>query len=291
MNNAVYFCAVTIAELQSVYQQQLTPLYDEREARAITRLVLEKVLELNATKLSFERFRILTAPQQDTLLQLLERLKTNEPPQYVLGEADFCGLEFKVNEQVLIPRPETEELVHWILAEAGATNLPLRILDIGTGSGCIPVSLSAKLPHAVVEGVDVSEGALEVAKANNELNKAAVNFYKLNILEQQPVGTYNIIVSNPPYIPEQERNSLENNVVQFEPHLALFSYDEDGLTFYKRIAEVAFGSLTKGGKLFFEIHKDKAEPVKQLMQQAGFTNVEIHKDLSGHDRMVMGVKP
>jgi release factor glutamine methyltransferase len=291
LNNAVYFCAVTIADLQSIYQQQLTPLYDEREARAITRLVLEKVLELNATKLSFERFRILTAPQQEKLLQLLERLKTNEPPQYVLGEADFCGLKFKVNEQVLIPRPETEELVHWILAEAEVMKTPLRILDIGTGSGCMPVSLAVKLPNAEVEGVDVSEGALEIAKANNGLNKTAVNFYKLNILEEQPEDTYDIIVSNPPYIPEKERSSLENNVVQFEPHLALFSYDEDGLTFYKRIAEVSFASLVNGGKLFFEIHKDKANVVRQLMLSAGFTSIEIRKDLSGHDRMMKGVKP
>lgn len=290
MNNAVYFCAVTIAELQAIYYKELTPLYDEREARAITRLVFEQMLQLNATKLSFERFRILTQPQQQGLTQMLERLKTNEPVQYVLGGADFFGLKFMVNSSVLIPRPETEELVGWILQEADAT-AALNILDIGTGSGCIPILLAIKLPKANVEGVDVSDDALNVAKQNNKWYKTNVNFYRLNILEETLSKPYDVIVSNPPYIPEQERSSLENNVVQFEPHLALFSYDEDGLTFYKRIAQVAFASLEAGGKLFFEIHKDKAEAVKQLMQLSGFTDIEIRKDLSGHDRMIMGMKP
>lgn len=281
---------MTIAELQQVYQQELTPLYDEREARAITRLVLEHALELNSVKLSFERFRILTAPQQEGLIQLLERLKTNEPVQYVLGEADFFALKFKVSKHVLIPRPETEDLVRWVISEVTAET-PFHILDIGTGSGCIPISLASKLPNAVVEGVDISEDALQVAEENNALNKTNVSFYKLNILGGELTKQYNTIVSNPPYIPEPERSGLGSNVVMFEPHLALFSYDEDGLTFYNRIAQVAFTALVCGGKLYFEIHKDKAEDVTQLMHEAGFTGIEVRKDLSGHDRMIRGVKP
>jgi release factor glutamine methyltransferase len=289
---------VSIAELQKKFWEELTPLYDEREARAVTRLVLETLLQLNPTQLSFERFRLLTTYQQHELQQILTRLTTGEPVQYVLGEADFYGLKFKVNQHVLIPRPETEELVEWIVSDFGFEISParpsggdLRLLDIGTGSGCIPIVLSTKLPHARVEAIDVSELALQVAEENNRLNGTSVQFRKVDILsEELPPQTYDVTVSNPPYITEAEKNTLHKNVLNFEPHLALFSFDEDGLKFYRRIAQLAATALKPNGKIYFEIHRDKAEEVALILTEAGYRNVELRKDLGGNNRMVKGDK-
>ncbi len=289
---------MSIAELQKKFWEELKTVYDEREARAITRLVLETILELNPTQLSFERFQLLTTHQQQQLQQILSRLATGEPVQYVLGEAHIYGLKLKVNKHVLIPRPETEELVEWIVSDLGLeiSDLrleicDLRLLDIGTGSGCIPIALAKKLPKANIEAVDVSEEALAVAEANNRLNGTPVNFSKLDILtEPLPADTYDVIVSNPPYITEAEKDTLHKNVLHFEPHLALFSFDEDGLKFYRRIAQLAATALKPNGKLYFEIHRDKGEEVVQILTEAGYRQVELRKDLSGNNRMVKAVK-
>lgn len=298
---------MTIAELQKKFWEELKTVYDEREAKAVTRLVLESKLQLNPTQLSFERFRLLTTHQQQELQQILTRLTTGEPVQYVLGEAHFYGLKLKVNQHVLIPRPETEELVEWIEKEirnpkseiGDASNKnpltthhsPFTILDIGTGSGCIPIALAKKLPKATVETVDISEGALQVAEDNNRQNGTGVNFRQLDILSQTlPANTYDVIVSNPPYITEAEKDTLHKNVLHFEPHLALFSYDTDGLKFYKRIAEVAATALKPNGKLYFEIHRDKGEEVVALLKAEGYQHIELRKDLSGNNRMVKAVK-
>ena len=282
---------MSIAELQKKFWEELKPLYDEREARAVTRLVLETLLQLNPTQLSFERFRLLTTYQQYQLQQILTRLTTGEPVQYVLGEAHFYGLKLKVNKHVLIPRPETEELVEWIISGLEFGIPELRILDIGTGSGCIPIVLSKKLPHARVEAIDVSELALQVAEENNRLNGTSVQFRKVDILsEELPPQTYDVIVSNPPYITEAEKNTLHKNVLNFEPHLALFSFDEDGLKFYRRIAQLAATALKPNGKIYFEIHRDKAEEVALILTEAGYRNVELRKDLGGNNRMVKGDK-
>lgn len=283
---------MTISEWQKLYREKLEPLYGDREARSITRLVFEKILAVNATQLSFDRFRIVTVAQQEQLEAILSRLLTAEPVQYVLGEADFCGFTFKVNSQVLIPRSETEELVHWILSDLKErkADSEIRMIDIGTGSGCIPIALSVKYPQAKVEGIDISNEALEVAVANNLLHQTAVQFRYADILKEHlPANAYDIIVSNPPYITESEKDTLADNVLNHEPHLALFA-PQDGLVFYRRIAANAFVALQSGGAIYFEIHAEKGEEVKAILQQAGFNKIELRKDMNGNDRMVKASK-
>ena len=281
---------MTVSEIQKTYWDELSTVYDEREARAITKIVFEKILELQSHKLFLERFRILTTDQIERLKAVLKRLLTHEPVQHILEEADFYGLKFKVSQHVLIPRPETEELVEWIYSEI--QNQHSVILDIGTGSGCIPISLAKKFPGATISAIDISEEALEVARDNNQLNQTLVTFYKQDILNECLAGDkYDIIVSNPPYISTNEENSLASNVLKFEPHLALFAKGNDDLIFYRRIAELAMGALKPNGKLFFEIHQERGQSVMELMRHYGFMNTELRKDLSGKDRMVKGEKP
>ena len=192
------FGQVTISEIQKVYRDTLSPIYGDREAKSITKLVLEKELELSSVHLTFERFRILTQPQLQGLQAILERLLKQEPVQYILGEADFWGLKFKVNPNVLIPRPETEELVEWAISLASnPLDKGLSILDIGTGTGCIPIALAKTLSSATITGCDVSQEALDIAVANNIANSANVKFIKLDILNEEiPTGKYDLIISN-----------------------------------------------------------------------------------------------
>ena len=268
-------------------------MYGNREAKSITRLVFETELELSATQMSFERFRLITQPQQQRLRAILERLLKHEPVQYVLGEADFYGLRFKINEAVLIPRPETEELVDWAIKLVKANHISdVNILDIGTGSGCIPISLAKNLPQAHISACDISEPALAVANQNNELHKTAVNFFKLDILNDRITGVneYDLIISNPPYIAQTEEKDLSQHVVSFEPHLALFSPTDDSLVFYKVIATKAWEALKKDGILLFEIHAFKGPEVVSILEDAGYTNIELRKDMNGKDRMVKAVK-
>lgn len=280
---------MTLADIQKKYWDELSIVYDDREARAITKIVLEKILDLQSHKLFLERFRILTTYQVETLNQIITRLLTHEPVQYVLEEADFFGFKFKVNQHVLIPRPETEELVDWI--QSSMVNGQPVILDIGTGSGCIPISIARKFPEVNIEAVDISEEALMVANENNQLNETQVKFYKLDILnEELTANKYDIIVSNPPYISLTEKDTLAENVLKFEPHLALFAATKDDLIFYRRISEQAIRALKSNGKLFFEIHHTKGEEIVAVMQTFGFKNIELRKDLSGNYRMVEGVK-
>jgi len=283
---------VSISEIQKDFWDALSPIYGDREARSITKMVLEKELELSSNKLSFERYRLVTQPQQQNLHTILKRLLKHEPVQYVLGEAYFFGLWFKVNEHVLIPRPETEELVEWAVAlaqEKKGENL--QILDIGTGTGCIPITLAKSMPQAHIEGCDVSLEALDVAKENNRELKTEVSFYKLDILNDAlPDSSYDMIVSNPPYIGQSEKESLAPNVLNFEPHLALFAPQDDALIFYKTIAHKALTSLKPNGILLFEINAAKGAEVFGLLTNLGYRNVELKNDLSGKERMVKGMK-
>jgi release factor glutamine methyltransferase len=283
---------VTISEVQKEYRDALTPAYGDREAKSITRLVLEKELELNSLKLTFERFRILTHAQQQKLQLILGRLLKHEPVQYVLGEADFFGLKFIVSQNVLIPRPETEELVEWAIAFAkNNRENGLKILDIGTGTGCIPIALAKTLSLAHIEACDISEGALEIANENNELNATRVKFFKLDILEEPLAeNNYDLIISNPPYIAKSEKNDLAPHVLNYEPHLALFAPAEDALIFYKTIAKKALTGLKSTGILLFEIHAAKGHEVVELLIDLGYKEVELKQDISGKDRMVKGIK-
>ena len=229
---------------------------------------------------------------------ILAELQLEKPIQYITGEAWFFGLRFEVNENTLIPRPETEELVDWILSSS-ITQHPtlLTILDIGTGSGCIPISLKANLPQVNVSAIDVSEKALEVAKRNATSNKVEINFFQTNILEVEDLSQlpspitdypspYNIIVSNPPYVRNLEKEEIKKNVLDYEPHLALFVEDTDALLFYRKIAQLALKNLSPNGLLFFEINQYLGEETVELLENLGFKNIELKKDMYGNDRMI-----
>jgi release factor glutamine methyltransferase len=267
----------------------LTPPYGDREAASISRWLFDDYFTIKANnpndELMFETFL------QTDFLSIKERLLNGEPIQYITGFAWFYGLKFKVNPNVLIPRPETEELVEWVLQTVGKRK-DVKILDIGTGSGCIPVTLKIKNPSLDVSAVDISEGALITASRNAYRQNADVTFQRLDILNTEDwanLGNFNIIVSNPPYIPTAEKALMERNVLAFEPELALFVEDDNALIFYEHIAEFAQKHLfTEGGTsyLFFECNQYNALEVVQMLQKMGFWGVELRKDMSGNDRMI-----
>lgn len=221
----------------------------------------------------------------------IQKLKNEEPIQYIIGETEFYGLLFKVTESTLIPRPETEELVDWIIKEQQlSVKEQLSILDIGTGSGCIPVSLAKKLSNATVASVDVSKEAIKVAQKNAVINKADVTFLNDSILEPTILNSdkykFDVIVSNPPYVRNLEKQEIKKNVLCHEPHLALFVEDDDALIFYRSITEYALNHLKKDGVLYFEINQYLGKETVALIEQLGFSSVELRKDMSGNDRMI-----
>ena len=220
---------------------------------------------------------------------IISELKTEKPIQYITGEAWFYGLRFEVNENTLIPRPETEELVEWIIdgLKVKGERQKVSVLDIGTGSGCIPISLKKEIPNTIVSAIDVSEKALEMAKKNAVDNGVEVHFMLKNILETESLdGKYNIIVSNPPYVRNLEKQEIKKNVLAYEPHLALFVEDNDALLFYRKIAQLALTSLAPNGKLFFEINQYLGKETVELLENLGFKNIQLRKDFVGNDRMI-----
>lgn len=232
---------------------------------------------------------------------IISELKIEKPIQYITGEAWFYGLRFEVNENTLIPRPETEELVEWIIEESKNLKIQqsknLTILDIGTGSGCIPIALKKELPNANVFSIDVSEKALELAQKNAIENEVEVYFICQNILEIESLSElpasnfqlpaqFDIIVSNPPYVRNLEKQEIKKNVLDYEPHLALFVEDNDALLFYRKIAQLALKRLTPNGKLFFEINQYLAKETMELLENVGFKNIILKKDFVGNDRMI-----
>jgi len=222
--------------------------------------------------------------------QALVQLKKEYPIQYIIGSTDFMGLRFEINESVLIPRPETEELVSWIIS-LNHHKKALEVLDIGTGSGCIPVSLAKDLEDARIDAIDLSEKALLVAKKNAALNKVDINFIQDDILGIEHLKkAYDLIISNPPYVRESEKVSMHNNVLKYEPGMALFVDDDNPLVFYKHIGKLARVALKNRGELFFEINQYLADPLKELLRSYGFVNVEVKKDVYGADRMIRAVK-
>jgi release factor glutamine methyltransferase len=271
----------TLADKQSEYYKGLETIYDFKEARTITQWVIEDVLKLQSVHLVMDRFLVLTTHQEELLDEYLKRLMTHEPVQYVLGYAEFYGLKFKVNSSVLIPRPETEELVEWVVSENPKPGCS--IMDIGTGSGCIPVSIKFELPESQVSAIDVSIDALAVAHENAALNHVTVSFSMLDILTDIPAGKYDVIVSNPPYIGHEEKNVMAENVLNFEPHIALFA--DDPLVFYKRIAEIAPQMLNPEGAVYLEVSEYRSQQVVEIFTRAGFETLP-RKDYSGRERMV-----
>lgn len=270
-------------------RNQLNGSYSHDEIGALTRLILEKVTGRSFSDILACKFTNLSDQTTRKIAEIIARLKNREPIQYIFGEADFWGLTFRVNRAVLIPRPETEELVQWIIEDC--SDEPLKALDIGTGSGCIAVTLAKKMPSARIHAWDISEEALEVARENAARNNAAVIFSRKDVLnEQPPEETFDLIVSNPPYIAQSEKKEMDTNVLNFEPHLALFVPDENPLIFYEKIARLASGSMKKEGKLFFEINRQKANRVASILRKNGFRNIEIRKDISGNERMIKAEK-
>lgn len=265
--------------------------YDAGEASAIAFLLLEEVAGMSRSQALMGD----DSPQRDELLRMAERIAKGEPVQYVVGKAEFYGLTFHVEPGVLIPRPETEELVDAVeLQNAQAA----RVVDIGTGSGCIAISLSKKFPNAKVEGWDISDDALRIAKGNAELNESNVCFHKVDVLSVSPLEALSlaegkrvdVIVSNPPYICDREKSDMERNVLDHEPHLALFVPDEDPLLFYRKIAELGVEILSTGGRLYFEINRAYGRETVLLLEGLGYSNVQLVQDQFGNDRMVCAIK-
>lgn len=260
----------------------LQDIYSEVEIRYFFYDILEKITGFSRIQLMANNYLELTENQTFDAENFVERLKNNEPIQYVLGETEFYGLKFKVTPSVLIPRPETEELI-----DLPPNPLNGELLDIGTGSGCIAISFKKKFPDLNVSAMDVSPEALKVAKENAILNGVEINFIQADILNLNTLGKkYDVIVSNPPYIPESDKKEMELNVLDYEPSLALFVPDYDALVFYRKIAELGRTYLNRDGKLYFEIHHQQAENIKKLLASYGYTDIQIKKDISGNDRMV-----
>ena len=260
--------------------KRLEKIYGEGEAKAIARMMYEVRYGLSMSDLLMGRDADI-APAE--LEEMAGRLEQCEPIQYVLGQADFCGRSFMVNQHVLIPRPETEELIRLIGdTQPSATD----ILDIGTGSGCIAITLAAKFPEARVMAWDISEEALEVARENAKRNCVNVSFEQVDVLSEPIAKGYDLIVSNPPYICQKERMAMEQNVLDYEPHTALFVPDDDPLLFYRAIADLAVHALMPEGWLYFEINPVYAEPLKQMLTEKGFKHIAIHEDQFGKQRMI-----
>lgn len=274
--------------VKTAYQylvKHLEEIHDTGEARSIARIVFEDVFQV----FNFQKESELSDEEIKRLEEIKTRLEANEPVQYILGEADFYGLKFVVNPTVLIPRAETEELVFWIEETIKEKKALTSILDIGTGSGCIPVTLKKRVPALQVSAVDVSPGALETAASNAEKNKIEVKFIEADILEEKTwelFDTYDIIVSNPPYIPQREKDVMPAQVLENEPHLALFTTDKDPLIFYRTIGIFAQKKLRESGCLFFECNEFNAPEVLSLLQKQGWKNVELRKDMQGKERMI-----
>lgn len=267
----------------------LEPLYGNGEARAITDYVLDVCFGLSKADILCGAVEEMTAEKTAELNKIFGRLMEGEPVQYVLGRAEFCGRWFSVRPSVLIPRPETEELCAWITADSKASASP-KVLDIGTGSGCIAITLQLDMPESKVTAWDISADALDVARENAQQLGANVNFVKLDALNAKPEGEWDVIVSNPPYICEKEKKDMAVNVLEHEPHTALFVPDADPLLFYRAITRLAVQTLSKGGRLYFEINPIYADDTCHMMRAEGMTAVELRSDMYGKQRMAKGVK-
>lgn len=267
----------------------LEPLYGNGEARAVTDYVLDVCFGLSKADIMCGAVEEMTAEKTAELNKIFGRLMEGEPVQYVLGRAEFSGRWFNVRPGVLIPRPETEELCAWITADSKASASP-KVLDIGTGSGCIAITLQLDMPESKVTAWDISADALDVARENAQQLGANVNFVKLDALNAKPEGEWDVIVSNPPYICEKEKKDMAVNVLEHEPHTALFVPDADPLLFYRAITRLAVQTLNKGGRLYFEINPIYADDTCRMMQAEGMTAVELRSDMYGKQRMAKGVK-
>lgn len=273
----------------SYLREQLSKSYEPQEANALARIVFCDILGQSNVDYYLCKDMDLSGNEEEKVKSILQRLEKFEPIQYIEGKKYFSGREFFVRRGVLIPRPETEELVELAAQVCKADS---KILDIGTGSGCIAISLSKKLPEAEVYAWDISDIALEIAKQNNEQLGASVHFEQHDILTYKTTGeeAFDLIISNPPYITESEKRDMEANVLEWEPDIALFVPDNDPLLFYRRIGELALQMLSPNGKLYFEINRAYGKETAQLLHNQGYKNIHIKKDISGNDRFVYAEK-
>lgn len=278
-----------LIELLPYYINKLSAVYPDSEIENIFYVVCDykhgfSKIDINLLKPQLSESELLLHRQ------IVKRLESGEPIQHIIGEIEFYGLPFKVNANVLIPRPETEELVNLILNQIENKAKVLNIIDIGTGSGCIPISLKKHLSQSKIYGLDVSKKAIKTAQLNAQLNNVTVTFIEENILTANlsNLPQFDIIISNPPYVLESDKQKMDKNVLEFDPHLALFVADADPLLFYKKIVKLAVNTLKPMGMLFFEIHENYGLDTEKLLQKNGFTNTKIVKDMQNKDRMVWG---
>jgi release factor glutamine methyltransferase len=284
----------TVKDVSVAFREKLSTLYDINEVDSLCMIVLTDVTGTSPAKVKAFPEQEISSGQSEAITKILTRLKTGEPLQYILGHTEFYGLPFKVNPSVLIPRPETEELVDWAISSVSSSQLAVgSILDIGTGSGCIAVSLKKNLDKATVSAVDISPEALQTAKENAELNEVNINFIQadiLNLKSEIENSNFEIIISNPPYVTLEDKTQMHTNVTDFEPHTALFVPEGDPLIFYKAIADFAADHLVKNGLLFFEINESYGEQIVDLLAHKKFKNIELRKDMSGKSRMIKAQK-
>jgi release factor glutamine methyltransferase len=273
-----------VSNIIPYFIKQLSGIANEREIISWGYISIEHCLGFNRSDCIIHSNKEITSETSDSLKQIITHLKANKPLQYILGNADFYGLQFKVNEYTLIPRPETEELVSWILEHEFFS-----LLDIGTGTGCIPISIT-KNKNVQSTAIDISENALLLAKENARINRVEVNFLKQDIFITTTLPKVDLIVSNPPYILDEEKELMLDNVMDNEPHLALFVPDNNPLLFYKKIAELAFVNLPENGLLFFEINEQFGNETIEMLTKIGFVDIELKKDINDKDRMLKAIK-
>ena len=276
---------------QEYIRNSLQNIYPEDEINALAKILLQEVSGMSASLFLSDKSNQLNQEQEKRLDDILQRLQKSQPLQNIMGETEFYGLPFQVDSRVLIPRPETEELVDWVIQEYSSKEV--KIVDIGTGSGCIAVTLAKKLPLATVAAWDVSSDALTLATKNAEINDVHVISREVDVLSYNHNNSdlFDVIVSNPPYIPHLEKREMHTNVLHYEPHLALFVNDDDPLIFYRRIAQLGLVMLKDDGKIFFEINASQGEQTVTLLKGLHYRNIELRKDLSGNDRMIVAQKP
>jgi len=279
-----------LKSLRTFFNNELIGYYPDTEIESFFNLLSEDILNLKRIAISQNLYEVVSGKKYERFQKAIAKLKNYEPIQYILGNTEFYGLIFEVNPSVLIPRPETEELVSWIIDDCKERK-DICVLDIGTGSGCIAISLAKNLKHAKVYALDVSEDALKLAKLNATKNEVDIEFIEADILDCD-LGNikFDVIVSNPPYVRELEKEAMSANVLNHEPHLALFVKNDDALLFYRKIAEISENILKPNGQLYFEINESLGEPTKELLANNSFNNIELKMDIFEKDRMIKAIK-
>ena len=286
-----------LKEIKHIFYIELDNIYPKEEIDSFFYLLIEDYLGLERFILAVKPEFMVTKEEGQSLFEALTKLKLEQPIQYIIGKTDFFGLEFKVDKKVLIPRPETEELVQWIISDfrdnildMETKSLEFCILDIGTGSGCIAISLAKNLPNAKIYALDISEEVLVVAVKNAKINGVEIKFIEADILTTDTLNcVFDIIVSNPPYVRESEKEEMDKNVLYNEPDIALFVTDDEPLIFYKNIVRFAKANLKEEGMLYLEINQYLAKDMEKLVEDAGFSEIVLKKDIFGNDRMLKGV--